>query len=207
MTRILLEGFALGLSAGIYCAGSCLAFFMPYLMAEGERKIPSNVRKITSFLAGRFIAYIAFALIIGLIGNAYRDVFTSGASHICLIGASLLMLGYSVANLIKGRHDGACSSYVSRSRLARVPFFLGLFTGLNPCPPFLLGASRILTMADVSGGAVFFAAFFAGTSVYMAPLIFVPYLARGERIKQIGMMVAFLSGVWFLVVGIAGLLR
>jgi sulfite exporter TauE/SafE len=205
MTRIIIEGFALGLSAGIYCAGACLSFFMPYLIAEGEGKLLANMRKISSFLAGRFIAYIAFALIISLIGNAHRDILTAGTSHICLIAASLVMLGYSLAHNF-GVH-GPCVSSAGRSKLIGVPFFLGLFTGMNPCPPFLVGATRILTLASIPEGCLLFAAFFAGTSVYMLPLVFVPYFARGERIKRIGLMVAFLSGIWFLIAGIMGVVR
>ena len=205
MIRIILEGITLGLSAGIYCVGSCLVFFVPYLLVEGAQKIFENLRKIFLFMLGRFIAYIAFAVIMSLIGSAYRNIFTVRFSHICLIVASSLMLVYSLAHNF--RDSGFCAPLIRRFSLMRMPFFLGLFTGLNPCPPFLVGLAVLWTINDITGGIILFSAFFAGTSVYMIPLAFVSYLNKSERIRQIGMMVALLSSLWFLFVGISGVMR
>jgi len=41
----------------------------------------------------------------------------------------------------------------------------------------------------------------------MIPLVFVSYFNKSERIKQIGIMVALLSSIWFLFVGITGLMH
>jgi len=205
MMRIILEGLMLGLSAGIYCVGACLVFFMPYLLVEGKQKIFENLRKIISFMLGRLIAYITFALVMGFIGSSYQNIFTARFSNICLIIASSLMLIYALTHNF--RDSGFCASFITRFSLLRLPFFLGLFTGLNPCPPFLVGATRLWTLNSVLGGVILFIAFFVGTSVYMLPLAFVSYLNKSERIKQIGIMVALLSGLWFLFVGISGLIR
>jgi len=205
MIRIFFEGLILGLSAGIYCIGACLIFFMPYLLVEGARKVFENLKKILSFLLGRLIAYIAFALIVSFIGLLYQNIFTTRFSHICLIAASLLMLIYSLAYNFKD--SGFCAGRVKGFGLMRIPFFLGLFTGLNPCPPFLVGAARLWTLDNIPGGVIFFVAFFLGTSVYMIPLIFISYLNKSERIKRIGLMVALISSLWFLFVGISGLIR
>lgn len=205
MTRIILEGLMLGLSSGIYCIGSCLVFFMPYLLAEGRQKVFENAGKILSFMLGRFIAYVAFALIIGLIGSSYQGLFTNRFSNICLIAAASLMLIYSLSHSFKD--SGFCAPFIRRFSLLRIPFFLGLFTGLNPCPPFLVGVARLLTLNNILGGAVLFIAFFLGTSVYMLPLVFVSHLNKNERVRQIGIMLALLTGIWFLFTGIAGLMR
>ncbi|OGX00590.1 MAG: hypothetical protein A3I73_02150 [Omnitrophica bacterium RIFCSPLOWO2_02_FULL_45_16] len=205
MIRIIFEGLMLGLSAGIYCVGACLVFFMPYLLIEGRQKVFENLRKILSFMLGRLISYIAFALIIGFIGASYRNIFTVRFSHICLIAASLLMLIYSVTHNVKDSRF--CAGLANRFNLMRLPFFLGLFTGLNPCPPFLVGATRLWTLNDIFGGVILFIAFFLGTSVYMIPLIFVSYINKSERIKHIGVMMALLSSLWFLFMGILGLIR
>ncbi len=195
----------LGLSSGIYCVGSCLVFFMPYLLVEGKQKVFENLGKILSFMTGRLIAYIAFALITGFIGSSYQSLFTNRFSNICLIAAASLMLIYSLSHSFRG--SGFCAPFIRRFSLMRIPFFLGLFTGLNPCPPFLVGVARLLTLNNILGGVVLFIAFFLGTSAYMIPLVFVSYLNKNERIKQIGIMVALLSSIWFLFVGIAGLMR
>ncbi len=205
MIRIIFEGLMLGLSSGIYCAGSCLVFFMPYLLAEGKLKAFENIRKILSFMLGRLIAYIVFALIMGFIGSSYHSIFTAKLSYICLIVASLLMLIYSLGRSFED--SGFCAPLIKRFSLLRIPFFLGVFTGLNPCPPFLVGVARLWTMNSIAGGVILFIAFFLGTSVYMFPLAFVSYLNKSERIKQIGLMVALLSSLWFLFIGIMGLTR
>jgi len=216
MIRIIFEGLMLGLSSGIYCVGSCLIFFMPYLLVEGKLKAYENLKKILSFMLGRLIAYIAFALIIGFIGSSYRSIFTplensfltgftARLSYICLIVASLLMLIYALSHSF--RDSGFCPSFINRFSLTRIPFFLGLFTGLNPCPPFLVGVARLWTLNNIVGGVVLFIAFFLGTSVYMFPLAFFSYLNKNARIKQIGLMVALLSSLWFLFVGIIGLMH
>jgi len=205
MMRIILEGLLLGLSAGIYCLGACFIFFMPYLLVEGKQRIWENFGKILSFMMGRFIAYISFALIMGFLGSSYRDIFTARFSYICLIVASSFMLIYALSHSFGD--SGFCAPFIRRFSLMRVPFFLGLFTGLNPCPPFLVGVARLWTLNNIIGGVVLFIAFFLGTSVYMIPLVFVSYFNKKERIKQIGLMVALLSSIWFLFVGIAGLMR
>ena len=205
MTGIIVEGLALGLSAGVYCVGSCMVFFMPYLVVEGKRNISDNLKKISSFMAGRLIAYVAFAFAVGLIGASYRNIFTAKFSNICLIAASSFMIIYSLTHNFKD--SGLCALFVRRSSLMRIPFLLGMLTGLNPCPPFLVGSARLWTLNDILLGVILFIAFFLGTSVYMLPLALVSYINRSERIRKIGAMVALVSGVWFLFMGIAGLVR
>lgn len=195
----------LGLSTGAYCVGVCMVFFMPYLLIEGKQNITENLKNILLFLLGRLIAYIGFALVMAIVGTTYRDVFSVKFSHASLIIASLLMLGYA---LIHNFADSKfCIPYLPKLRLMRIPFFLGLFSGLNPCMPFLVGVARLWTLQSVGLGVVLFIAFFFGTSVYMIPLLFVTYLNRGERVRQIGVIVAILSGLWFLVVGISGIIN
>ncbi len=205
MIRIIFEGLILGLSSGGYCVGACLVFFMPYLLVEGKQRLFENLMKIFLFMSGRLIAYISFALIMGFIGITHRDILTVKFSNWCLIIASLLMLIYTLTHNFSD--SKFCRPFIQRFSLLRIPFFLGFFSGLNPCPPFLVGLTRILTLHSVFEGVILFAAFFLGTSVYMIPLIFVSYLNRMERVKQIGLIVALLSSLWFLFVGIAGIIR
>lgn len=205
MIQIILEGLILGLSAGVYCLGTCLVFFMPYLLAEGRQRVFENLRKILLFMLGRLIAYIGFALIMGFIGITHQNIFTAKLSHFSLIMVSLLMLIYALTHNFP--NSKFCSSFINRFSLMRMPFFLGLFSGLNPCLPFLVGLTRLWTLKSIFGGVILFSAFFLGTSVYMIPLVFFSYLNRIERVKQIGVIVALLSGIWFLFVGISGLMN
>ena len=204
MIQIIIEGLLLGLSSGAYCAGTCLVFFMPYLLVEGRERPGENLNKILLFLSGRLIAYIAFAVFAGFIGTSQRDIFSAKFSHISLAAASLFMLIYALSHNFS--ETGACKFLLQRFSLMRIPFFLGLFTGLNPCLPFLVGVARLWTLHSIFRGVIMFIAFFCGTALYMIPLVFIAYLNRLERVKRIGLIIALLSSIWFLFVGIAGLL-
>lgn len=194
----------LGVSAGVYCLSTCLVFFTPYLLAEGRQKVFENAGKVGLFMLGRFIAYIGFALIMGFVGSAFRNIFSPKFSNISLIVVSLLMFFYALSRNFPGVKF--CNFLLPHFSSERLPFFLGFFSGLNPCLPFLVGVSRLWTLNSIFGGVVLFAAFFLGTSIYMIPLVFVSYLNRSERFKQIGAIVALLSSIWFLFTGISGLI-
>jgi len=203
MIRIIFEGLMLGVSAGAYCLSTCLVFFMPYLLAEGRQKVFENAGKIGLFMLGRFIAYIGFALIMGFLGAAYRNIFSAKFSNLSLIAVSLLMLLYALSRSFPGVKF--CNFLLPRFSANHLPFFLGFFSGLNPCLPFLVGVSRLWTLNSIFGGVILFAAFFLGTSIYMIPLVFISYFNRRERFQQVGAIVALLSSLWFLFTGISGL--
>lgn len=205
MTQIILEGLMLGISAGVYCLGSCLMFFMPYLLAEAKTKVTQNLKKIALFLLGRLIAYVSFAFLMGLLSQFFQGVVTPVFSNVSLILVSLLMLAYAFTrNFTEAKW---CVNLTCRLKLTQIPFLLGFFSGLNPCLPFLAGVSRLWTLKSVFLGVILFIGFFAGTAVYTLPLVFVSYLNRLERIKRIGEIIVLLSGIWFLFVGITGLIR
>ena len=205
MIRIFFEGLLLGLSTGAYCLGTCLVFFTPYLLAEGKQRLRDNLNTVLLFMSGRFISYICFAVLVSLLGAKYRDVFTNRVFYFGLIIVSVLMLTYALS-----RNFGElkfCRQFLGRFSSARMPFVLGILSGLHPCMPFLAAAARVLILGSIFSGVVLFFAFFIGTSVYMIPMVFVSYLNKAERLKQIGLMMLFLSGIWFLCVGISGVIK
>lgn len=204
MLQIVLEGLLLGLSTGAYCVGVCLVFFLPYLLVEARKNIFENIRNILFFMLGRLIAYIIFASLMGILSIRYKQNIAAKFSYASLIIISLLMVIYAITHNF--RESRFCKIIFHHFSLRRMPFALGILSGLNPCLPFLLGTARIWTLESIWLGVVLFFAFFMGTSVYMIPLVFVSYLNRIERLQQIGLIMAFLSGLWFLFVGISGLI-
>jgi sulfite exporter TauE/SafE len=205
MIQAAFEGLLLGLSTGAYCIGTCLVFFMPYLLAEGRKRLFENLQSILSFMLGRLLSYISFALLISFLGMRYRDIFTNKFSYIGLIIVSSLMLIYALT-----RNFGElkfCQRLLHHFSSRGMPFVLGMLSGLHPCMPFLAGALRLWELKSLLLGLILFLAFFLGTSVYMVPLLFISYLNRIERLKQIGLMMVFLSGLWFLWIGILGVIR
>jgi len=202
--QIILEGLLLGLSTGAYCMGTCMVFFMPYLMAEGKTNIIENTKRVFLFMLGRLVAYLGFALLIGFLGAEFKGAFPARLSHVGLIVVSLMMLVYAVTrNFKESKH---CQGIAKTLDSRRIPFILGLLLGLNPCMPFLVGAARVWTLGNVYLGVVLFGAFFLGTSVYVIPLIFVSYLNQSERIRHIGLLMIFIASIYFLIMGVLGLI-
>ena len=79
-----------------------------------------------------------------------------------------------------------------------MPFALGFLTGINVCPPFLTGLVVVLDLGSALSGAVFFAAFFAATSLYLLPALGVwPWLSSA-RAQGVGRLALFLAGLWYL---------
>ncbi len=48
---------------------------------------------------------------------------------------------------------------------------LGFLTGVNLCPPFLAATVRAAQLRSLPAAVAFFAAFFAGTSVWFLPFL------------------------------------
>lgn len=204
MLNIIIEGLLLGLSTGVACLGVCLVFFMPYLLVEGKQSVVDNLRNILFFMLGRLISYIGFALFMGFLATRHKPM-PARFSYFSLIIISCLMLIYALTQNF--RESGFCRRLIRHFSSVRMPFVLGLLLGLSPCVPFLAGVLRIWTLQSVYKSVILFFAFFLGTSVYMIPLIFTSFLNRIERVKRIGLIMAFISGAWFLFEGILGLMR
>jgi sulfite exporter TauE/SafE len=99
-----------------------------------------------------------------------------------------------------------CAALPRSSALRRIPFVAGLALGLSPCPPLLLGLTALLTEARVLPGLGFLVAFFAGTTVWLVPVVGAGSLARSSRLRGVAEVAVLFSGLWFLVQG-ACLLR
>ncbi|MEI8190624.1 MAG: hypothetical protein WCI75_13010, partial [candidate division NC10 bacterium] len=56
-------------------------------------------------------------------------------------------------------------------------------------------------------GMAYFLAFFAGTSLYMAPFFAVVPFAFMKRVQEIGALTCGLTGLWFTGLGLYGLFR
>ena len=87
----------------------------------------------------------------------------------------------------------------------RLPLALGFVTGINICPPFAAGFLRLMELADIVKGFVYFIGFFASTSLFISPVLLgTPWL--GRRANEIGRLTLLLAGLWYIVLGLQGLL-
>jgi sulfite exporter TauE/SafE len=191
--RFLTEGFMLGLATGHICMATCGPVYAPFLMSY----MRTPVRYITAVLElslGRFITYILIGAIAGIFGRQVsdleRDYFT--------IAAYLLFSAFLIISALRSKGcEGKCAT--SRwDRFSERPILLGILTGINICPSFLLAFSRSFTLSGPVAGMLFFAAFFVGTSIFLIPLSFIGMFGRKKLFRTVARIAAFGVAIWFI---------
>ncbi|OGR65112.1 MAG: hypothetical protein A2X31_08140 [Elusimicrobia bacterium GWB2_63_22] len=204
MPALFSEGFLLGLSTGFYCLVSCLPLLAPYLLAEGSTAWRFNFGIFLEFLAGRFLAYMLFALLASLAGQAGRGALPGWLLPLSMLLCGLWMTGLAAFRVSAG--SGPCPLKGGVNPFfKRLPLLLGFVTGINICPPFAAGFLRLLELADILKGFAYFGGFFAATSIFISPVMLgTPWV--GARVKEIGRLTLLLAGLWYTVLGIRGLL-
>ncbi|HAT71617.1 MAG TPA: hypothetical protein DCS63_02245 [Elusimicrobia bacterium] len=203
MPALFSEGFLLGLSTGFYCLASCLPLLAPYIMAEGRSVWKFNFFIFLQFTGGRFAAYMLFALLASLAGQAGQYALPAW-----LLPAGLLVCGLAMALLAGFRVTGVSVCLLRRDVspfFRRLPMLLGFVTGINICPPFAAGFLRLMELADIPNGFAYFGGFFASTSLFISPVLLgTPWL--GHRANDIGRLTLMVAGIWYMILGLKGLL-
>lgn len=205
------QGFLLGLSSGGACLSMCAPVLVPYLMGEGNG-VGRNAAAAGQFLFGRLAGYLCFAVIAWAINatlaglSAYRDLIM-GCTYLPL---AVLMILYGL-----GRIKTQCAVERTAGRFAglrrdrRLLFIvvLGLLTGLNFCPPFLMAVAGAADTGSLAGSLLFIVAFFAGTSISFIPAPFIGLLRGGAVMSTVGKMAAGVTGLYYAYAGIIHLVE
>ncbi len=186
----------MGLATGPFCLGICAPVLIPYFLAEGKTGWWDNVKIVGEFLLGRFAAYLCVGALIGWAGGLVQLHLNfrvlPGAVGLC----SILMLVYALSKVpFPGNF---CRVFQGRWRVLRMPLLLGFLMGINICPPFLVALSRVLELGRVAEGTVFFTGFFAGTSLFVLPVLGMSPFTRSARVQRVGVLVTVLVALWFL---------
>ena len=204
MPALFSEGLLLGLSTGFYCLVSCLPLLAPYLLSEGRAAWRFNFGIFLQFLAGRFAAYMIFALLATLAGQAGRYALPSWLLPACMCACGALMSALAIFRVKGG--EGPCIMKRDLNPLfGRLPLALGFLTGINICPPFAAGFIRLMEIADVLKGFAYFGGFFAATSLFISPVLLgTPWI--GRRANKIGRLTLLLAGAWYTALGLIKLL-
>jgi len=195
--RYLIEGGTLGLSTGYLCLATCGPIYAPFLMQYAHAPM-RYVAGVLELSLGRFAAYLLVGAIAGFFGRnvseLQRDYFT--------IVAYPLFSAFLIISALRSRTcEKGCAA--SRwSRFSQWPLLLGFLTGVNVCPSFFLAFSRSCTLSGPIAGMLFFAAFFAGTSIFLLPLSFVGMFGRKKQFRSVARIAAFGVAAWF--IGSAG---
>ena len=91
---------------------------------------------------------------------------------------------------------------ISRLFLVSQLFIVGFLLATNACPPLWLSVAYVFSLHDWLRGVAYFLVFFAATTVYLVPLLFVGGLGRWPEFRRVARLAAFAVGVLFFVHGI-----
>ncbi|HAJ78566.1 MAG TPA: hypothetical protein DCO75_02245 [Fibrobacteres bacterium] len=191
--KFLSEGFTLGISTGYLCLVTCGPVYAPYMMQYAKAPWRYLIMVI-ELSAGRFAAYIAVGALAGFLGAKASGI---QREYFIITAYPLFSAFLVISALRRQKCENGCS--VSRwSKFAEWPFLLGMFTGINICPSFMLAFSRAVSLSGPVAGMLFFAAFFFGTSVFIVPLSFVGMLGRKKQIRSVARIAAIGVAIWFI---------
>jgi len=203
------NGFMLGIASGGTCLATCAPVLVPYLLGEGK-STRANVVSVGGFLGGRLVGYMLFAVLAWLTHSMLVEDLPRqrGVLGVATIVLALVLIVYGF-----GSREHSCRpAFLCRvtGKLERVnplwiPVGLGLLTGVNVCPPFLLALVTAAGLSQLWQSLVFFAGFFVGTSIYLAPLPMIGLAGRYERIRTIGRLATGVVGLFYLYSGVVSL--
>jgi sulfite exporter TauE/SafE len=196
-----LQAFLTGISTGIFCTTQCVPFILPVMMTE-KSNLRKGISTLLQFMAGRLVGYLIFGAVFGYLGEKLNSRGFGIISDIGLIVLSAIMILY-VLGYWKQRSFW-CGMH---SQKVVFPFWVGLFTGINLCPPFLLSLDYVFKLHNYVGGIVYFFLFFMGTNLYFIPLLFFVRFSRRAVFQQYAKIAAFLVGMIYLLYGLFDLSR
>jgi sulfite exporter TauE/SafE len=201
-----MDALLLGLSSGAICLASCAPFLIPVLAVEGGSRRQRRFALLGIFLIGRLLAYAAVGALAGYLGALAAGFLDPTLDRALLragwaIGGIVLLLG----GLSGVKGPAFCSRVAAGERPTLSAFVLGVAAGLNLCPPFVAAAGRAAALG-MGGGALYFALFFLGTSIWTLPFGLVPRLkkraAEAKAVARIAMLL--LGAYFFLILGVLG---
>ena len=95
---------------------------------------------------------------------------------------------------------------IGPARRSWTALLLGLFTGVNLCPPFVVAAVRAMETGSVGGAVLFFLAFFAGTAVWFVSLAALGALRVAETVATVARYTMLALAAYYAYLGILTLI-
>jgi sulfite exporter TauE/SafE len=201
MEAIAINGFALGLSTGVYCLGACAPVALPYLASRGD-SLRASSWAVAQLAGGRLVTYIVLGAAAAVLGAQIQALpVAKTLVAVAMMGLAGLMIGYGLSRNFPESH--ACGRMAQWPVVKRFPFVAGMLMGVNMCPPLLLCATTIVSLNNVLWGMVLAACFFLGSIVFMLPLVFAGLLGRWEMFRGVASVATLFCGLWFMVKGIS----
>lgn len=202
MIKTLIEGAGLGLATGSTCLLTCTPIYLPYLISE-DRKLGKSLLAVLEISAGRFVSYIAFGAIAGFTGaqiaSINRALFTSIAY--------ILLSAYLVLSAVRTNKKSKSCHVPKMARFTKSGIMLGILTGINFCPSFLIALSKAVDLGGAISGMMLFMGFFFGTSIFLLPLAFIGQVSKISKMKLIAQLASILVALWFTFSGVKGIVH
>ncbi|MBM3316115.1 hypothetical protein FJY71_09845 [candidate division WOR-3 bacterium] len=187
------------MGTGPVCAAFCLPALAPLLLSGAAPGVRRSASSVLLFALGRLAGYVGFGLLVGLLRIQGSSPYFSALYLV--MGA--LMVAYGLVQSFP--HWGLCRLVRPRLESGWHLLLLGLITGLNLCPPFLLASAAAAELGRPLAAMLFFLLFFVGTSVWLLPLILTGLLARFQPVRLAGRVLAVIAGLWFIWLALAAL--
>lgn len=200
------QGFLLGLSTGTACLATCAPVIVPYLLGEGKG-LRQNGLILAQFLTGRLIGYLLFGMAAGSVSTALDPALPGREFGIGLVTSVLavLMMVYGFSNRparCLAETGPGWTKKLLRPESVLYPVLMGLFTGINLCPPFLLAIAAAAATGTMAGSIRFFFMFFLGTTLFFLPLPLLAGLHRWQSVRIVGRLAAGIIGCYYLYTGV-----
>lgn len=190
----------LGLSTGAFCVASCAPVFVPLMLAEERRQMPAKFLPFLQFSLGRLLAYAMVGVLAGWLGRGTAVRVPSTLAGISLLGLASLMIIYGLqGGFPQWRMCRILAPAMSR---VKTPFLLGVFLGVNLCPPFLVALADVYLNGRIGYGLVFFLVFFLVTTLFLLPFTLLGYLAKFPSLRTVAQLAAVVVGVLYLLLGL-----
>lgn len=213
MWPLLLSALSLGFLGSFHCIGMCgpIALALPVQHLNGAKRLAG----ILLYNIGRVTAYAMLGLLFGWLG---RQFYLGGLQQwlSIVLGAALLLM--AVLQYLPGRRLAMASHFGKfttgiRSMLGELLrrqqfstlYAIGFLNGLLPCGLVYLGIAGAVATVHVYQGALFMAAFGAGTLPAMAAVTASRQLVTLQvrnRIKRLIPVVMTLMGLLLIVRGL-----
>lgn len=203
-----MQAFFLGIANGVTCLAFCAPVLIPIFMS-GHQTPQKSWLLLAKFLFGRFLGYLVFGLLawatnqlIILVGF-YNALFFGSV----YLGLAILMLINGIISIknVSNKLPNHTECQISPRKLPAflknspqlLPIGLGLLTGLNLCPPFLMAFANATFTPSLLDSLFFFTLFFVGTSLFFLPVPFLGLLNRKVSIQTIGNFVSILIAFYY----------
>ncbi len=194
MIQTIVEGFLLGLATGHLCVATCGPVYAPFLMMNDQGGVKGSLIRVLQISVGRFLAYGLFGFAAGALGREIGGVNRTWFTIVSFILLSILLLN-SVFVVQKKKHS-ACA--VTRwGKIVTNPLLLGIITGINFCPSFLIALTNAVNLSGPMAGFFMFTSFFVGTNIYLIPFSIFGILGSKKYFRKIAVFASVAVAITF----------